>query len=183
MGTQLSKIRVGMLVFAAALIVSLVGSTFGAAPTASAAVRTKCSSTSPSYKEWQNTITYGLANSFCIKDTHNGWLVWQSDGNLVWYVHGVAKWASNTNDRGKTFRLQNDGNMVIYDSSGKAVWASSWIKNASGEYWWHDQLRATGKCKFYVSAWYYNSRHYIDQGIGCGNSGAQFWQKQSFEGV
>jgi hypothetical protein len=112
---------------------------------ASAATRTSCSATSPSIKKWQGTLSYGLGNSFCIKDRGGYWLVWQSDGNLVLYSNpGEAVWASYTMNRGRTLRLQSDGNMVIYNGSGQAVWASSWLHNSSGHGWWRPGLRATG---------------------------------------
>jgi hypothetical protein len=40
----------------------------------------------------------------------------------------VAKWASNTRGHHDChLTMQNDGNLVIYNSSGKAVWASNTV--------------------------------------------------------
>ncbi|MFC5724197.1 hypothetical protein ACFP1Z_28970 [Streptomyces gamaensis] len=52
-------------------------------------------------------------------------LIMQSDGNLVIYDEfGKALWASNTVGQGWTARFQEDGNFVVYTRSGHAVWAS-----------------------------------------------------------
>ncbi len=184
MRNRLSKVKLGAYAFSLLFALSFVGGVFSS-PSASAATRTKCSATSPSYKQWQTTIQYGLANAFCIKDGRGGELVWQDDGNLVWYINGVAKWASGTYNRGKFFKLQSDANMVIYDASNKAVWASSWVQKEGWGAWWSPGMTATGNCKYYVSAWYNTSdhNHYIDQGIGCGQSGAEFWYKKSFDPI
>jgi hypothetical protein len=53
----------------------------------------------------------------------------QSDGNLVVYSHNLfgtrAIWASNTAGKGATrLSLQDDGNLVMYTASGKALWAT-----------------------------------------------------------
>jgi hypothetical protein len=48
----------------------------------------------------------------------------QSDGNLVLYLRGVPKWASWTDDRGSFLCFQHDGNMVVYDGDGVALWDS-----------------------------------------------------------
>ncbi|MCB0533604.1 MAG: hypothetical protein KDD14_15500, partial [Saprospiraceae bacterium] len=59
----------------------------------------------------------------------NGWtLKWQYDGNLVLYQNGVAKWASNTQNKGTALRFQGDGNLVIYNN-GVAVWNSDTPNN------------------------------------------------------
>ncbi len=61
----------------------------------------------------------------------------QSDGNLVVYqmtVGSTAKkaiWASNTNGNpGAYARMQDDGNLVVYSTSGRALWASGTNGNA-----------------------------------------------------
>jgi hypothetical protein len=51
--------------------------------------------------------------------------VYQNDGNLVFYVNGVAVWNSGTQGRGTRLDLQSDSNVVIYDNAGKPVWALS----------------------------------------------------------
>jgi hypothetical protein len=58
----------------------------------------------------------------------NAWynLTMQTDGNLVLYDGvGRALWASNTVGRGSFAVFQGDGNFVVYTSSGGAVWSSN----------------------------------------------------------
>jgi hypothetical protein len=66
-----------------------------------------------------------LSEAGNIVETDDAKLVWQSDGNLVFRAHdGTAKWASNTEGgRGQRVCFQDDGNLVVYGSSG-ALWAS-----------------------------------------------------------
>lgn len=55
-------------------------------------------------------------------------LLMQSDGNLCVYdlTTGKATWASNTSGKGAlSFAIQNDGNNVLYDASGRGVWATN----------------------------------------------------------
>jgi hypothetical protein len=58
-------------------------------------------------------------------------LVMQGDGNLVMYDKSInstqqALWATNTVGTGAVrVRMQYDGNLVLYTSSGQAVWASN----------------------------------------------------------
>jgi hypothetical protein len=50
----------------------------------------------------------------------------KGDGNFVLYdVQGHALWASNTVNRGHILRVQDDCNAVIYDEFGNAVWAAN----------------------------------------------------------
>lgn len=56
-------------------------------------------------------------------------LMWQTDGNLVLYQAGVAKWASNTQNRASDLYFQSDGNLVIYQTGVGPVWASSTANN------------------------------------------------------
>ncbi|MDI1483666.1 matrixin family metalloprotease [Polyangium sp. y55x31] len=52
-------------------------------------------------------------------------LKFQGDGNLVLYQGGSALWASGTNGKGGDRAImQEDGNLVIYKSTGQPVWAS-----------------------------------------------------------
>jgi ribosomal protein L24E len=57
--------------------------------------------------------------------------VMQSDGNLVTYQGGVARWSSKTNGKGATrLVVQNDGNVVLYTSANRAVWATNTVRPA-----------------------------------------------------
>jgi hypothetical protein len=56
----------------------------------------------------------------------------QGDGNFVLYKNlpsgTPAIWASNTHGKGTgpyVLKMQEDGNLVIYDSTGAATWASN----------------------------------------------------------
>lgn len=58
-------------------------------------------------------------------------LLLQFDGNLVLYANGVAvwstrtdRWLENTNTLVKEFVMQEDGNMVLYDETGRIMWQS-----------------------------------------------------------
>lgn len=55
-------------------------------------------------------------------------LTLQKDGNLVLYkdapLEADVLWASGTNEKGATLAFQNDGNLVIQDAGGKAIWAA-----------------------------------------------------------
>ncbi|WIE54484.1 hypothetical protein DEI88_015400 [Curtobacterium sp. MCBD17_003] len=59
--------------------------------------------------------------------------IMQADGNLVMYIGGRARWATNTSKyHGAYMSLQADGNLVVYDTSGKARWASNTSRAGSG---------------------------------------------------
>jgi hypothetical protein len=60
-------------------------------------------------------------------------LVMQADGNLV-VVYGRTKvWASNTaGSTGATLAVQNDNNLVIYNTRGKAVWYKNMVIGTLG---------------------------------------------------
>lgn len=52
-------------------------------------------------------------------------LLMQADGNLVLRTASTVLWASNTMSTGSYMRFQGEGNLVVYNSSNVAVWASS----------------------------------------------------------
>jgi hypothetical protein len=60
-------------------------------------------------------------------------LVLQDDGNLVLYVWNDPLWDSKTTGQPAAKAvMQQDGNFVIYDNQGKALWSSNtWGKNGS----------------------------------------------------
>ncbi|WP_406130328.1 protein kinase domain-containing protein [Streptomyces sp. NBC_00989] len=52
-------------------------------------------------------------------------LIMQTDGNLVLYdASGTAHWASQTQGTGNTATFQADGNLVVYDAQHQALWSS-----------------------------------------------------------
>lgn len=112
-----------------ALIVAL-GTATVSAPAANAADPFMCSYNYDAYTYGGgangSSASFNRA-SFCLKprnDAFGSKLIFQGDGNLVHYRNGVARWASGTNGRGATFVLQADGNAVIYNASGQAIWAT-----------------------------------------------------------
>lgn len=53
-------------------------------------------------------------------------LIMQSDGNLVLYdASGTAHWASQTQGAGNTAVFQEDGNLVVYSAEHQSLWASN----------------------------------------------------------
>jgi hypothetical protein len=59
--------------------------------------------------------------------------VMQNDGNAVLYRAGRACWATATNGKGGVSVVwQTDGNLVVYASGGRAIWASN--TNYAGRY-------------------------------------------------
>ncbi|MFJ4628503.1 protein kinase [Streptomyces sp. NPDC088847] len=59
-------------------------------------------------------------------------LIMQPDGNLVLYdASGTAHWASKTQGEGNTAVFQSDGNLVIYDAQQQPLWSSN-TQGASG---------------------------------------------------
>lgn len=73
-----------------------------------------------------STFSWDLSRSikpgqFCLVSGPNK-LIFQTDGNLVHYVNGAARWSTNTSGRGAILAFQSDGNVGIYNSAGNAVW-------------------------------------------------------------
>ncbi len=74
-------------------------------------------------------------------------VVWQSDGNLVWYLGSHVFWKSDTctsctwTDLTGSYRLsfQLDGNIVIYTRSGHVLWAIGQSDNrrSTTNFYWH----------------------------------------------
>lgn len=104
----------------------------------------KTSKNKENYWGWSNTLYQGqtLYVGQAIK-MQGQWgqeiqLVMQWDGNLVLYNGGQAIWASHTNrgwrQNGYECRMQEDGNLVVYDrDSWQAIWSSgTWQNN-----WWY----------------------------------------------
>jgi hypothetical protein len=77
-------------------------------------------------------------------------LLMQDDGNLVLYGPNGATWASNTVGSGGTsVNLQGDGNLVIYTSAARPVWASDTAGTGSGN---HLVMQDDGNLVIYASA-------------------------------
>ncbi|MGW2602180.1 hypothetical protein [Streptomyces klenkii] len=51
-------------------------------------------------------------------------LIMQKDGNLVVYVNGNPRWASNTVGCGYKAVMQTDGNLVVSAQDGHSCWSS-----------------------------------------------------------
>lgn len=67
----------------------------------------------------------------------NGRLVFQGDGNLVVYRHGVAVFSTATNGQNDNITLQTDGNVVIRHLDGqgrtdRVLWASNTVDSVGG---------------------------------------------------
>ena len=76
---------------------------------------------------WAMTDTLRAGESLTALASHDGrfTLVYQGDGNLVLYATGAPLWDSQT--AGQTVGqavMQGDGNFVVYDADGHAVWNS-----------------------------------------------------------
>ena len=76
-----------------------------------------------------NKASVGSLNPGQGRYSPNGayWLVMQTDGNLVEYGGGRARWASNTLVPGSRVVLQADGNFVVYTPQNRPVWASGTV--------------------------------------------------------
>ena len=70
-------------------------------------------------KLYQNQSIYSPSRKYV--------LIQQSDGNLVLYLNGTgrATWHTNTaTGSGNYAVLQSDGNFVVYDQNGTALWGA-----------------------------------------------------------
>jgi hypothetical protein len=151
------------LILAAALAVSVPASivvTAGAAsaePACGAITGTAVWSTQRSYSYFPG--------GWCMKERYAE-VVWQSDGNLVWYrfSDGLALWASGTSDRTSTLVFRKDGNIVIYSSHGLVEWA---IGGAPPDH-------RTASTYFYWQVYTVNP-----QGCGLGNITHYLWHHQT----
>ncbi|MCC5613577.1 hypothetical protein LC605_00490 [Nostoc sp. CHAB 5836] len=78
-----------------------------------------------------NFVLYDYSTPLWASNTYNrpvNYTVMQTDCNLVSYDYsGKPLWASNTNGRGYSCRLQvqDDGNLVIYTAFDVPVWATN----------------------------------------------------------
>lgn len=82
-----------------------------------------------------STLTSGsrLGSGNSLADsTGRSRLIMQTDGNLVLYQSGTARWNSGTGHfPGSHLILQSDGNLVIYDTTGRPRWDTRTSSNGS----------------------------------------------------
>lgn len=51
----------------------------------------------------------------------------QTDGNIVLYKNSVAIWSTNTRGSMSEFKMQNDCNLILYDTSNNKVWSTNTV--------------------------------------------------------
>jgi hypothetical protein len=95
--------------------------TVAVAPARAATVVPPCAT---NFTTWTATRLYS-PGTFCLVSSAD-YLIFQTDGNFVWYVSGVPLWSSVTAGTGQTLALQGDGNVVVYSAGGQPLYASSW---------------------------------------------------------
>jgi len=115
--------KLALWAFLTVVITGLWTTSFFVAPARSATLPPPC----PPSASWTASETY-QRGMFCLSSGTDVF-AFQTDGNLVWYIAGVAQWNSGTAGTGQTLALQGDGNVVVYAANGKAVYASSWGYN------------------------------------------------------
>ncbi len=106
------------------------------APSASAATQQNCfNGSGPDHGYWtaSQARDYKYAPGGWCFHSYQTWdqrLLWQADGNLVWYQNGssndprYAIAASNTAGRGGTLWFRKDGSLFIVDPHNKLLWQS-----------------------------------------------------------
>jgi hypothetical protein len=113
--------RLALWVLLLVVVTGLWSTSIFVQPARSAPVVPSCSNNTV---VWTGTQLYS-PGTFCLV-SYSDLMIFQTDGNLVWYVNNVAEWSSGTYGTGQTLALQGDGNVVIYSTSGTALYASSW---------------------------------------------------------
>ena len=76
----------------------------------------------------------------------------ETSGNLVLFNLKVIEWSSNTANIGsKPYRLkmQNDGNLVLYDSNNLVIWKSNTVGKGTPSY--HFAIQGDGNAVIYGS--------------------------------
>lgn len=97
----------------------------------------RCTASAPESWRWSGTHVYTKSQPWCLhRIAQASYLVWQSDGNFVWYVLGVPKASSGTfpggpHGTGNTLVEQADGNIVVRNSSNQTIWGLNYWSN----YW------------------------------------------------
>jgi len=126
------------------------------ASNASAATQQNCfNGTGADHGAWtaSQTNDYKYAPGGWCFHSYQTWeqrLVWQSDGNLVWYQNGssndprYAIAASNTAGRGGTLWFRKDGSLFIVDSTNHLLWHSPQSTNHSASSIYRMNIGLTG---------------------------------------
>lgn len=127
-----------------------------------AAAAAPCSATTAT-AAWSTQRAYNYRpGGWCMK-TDRSSVVFQSDGNLVWYEIGRYErvfWASGTNGRGAArLSFQVDGNIVIYTASGQVLWAigASGNRTVNTRFYWQVRYSTPAACGDF---WYHELKHY-----------------------
>jgi hypothetical protein len=117
--------RIRRIIMSAALVIGVLAANVVTEESASAALAPTCNALTAT-ANWSTAKSYTYRpGQWCMKDDQQE-VIFQSDGNLVWYQthYDQVKWATNTNAKGATkLSFQVDGNIVIYNSAGRALWA------------------------------------------------------------
>jgi REP element-mobilizing transposase RayT len=139
-----------LVVLAAALAASIPLAMVASAAPASAAVPACGATTATAHWSTQQQFSYAPAG-WCMKDAYSK-VVFQSDGNLVWYRNdGHVFWSSNTctsctgGKRAVKLSFQIDGNIVIYRSDGIALWAIGQATDRTNNTQFYWQVKRTGE--------------------------------------
>lgn len=129
----------------------------------------------PGSLKWQKGRSYERG-TFCLQDDHGYRLVWQADGNLVWYTGGpgaIARWASNTMGRGARLVLRPDGNVAVASRGGHVLWST---RRTGGT----GYRPLKGSCYAYLATWYVEPSHHLANDISCApQTGELLWERVS----
>lgn len=146
----------------------------GVAPTAGAADQRNCfDHRGPSQVKWQAARSYA-PGTLCLQDGHGYRLVWQADGNLVWYAGGngaTPVWASHTARQGRRLVLDTHGFVTVTGSGGRTLWTTYGRDNDHG--------RLQGDWHGYLTVSYLAPHHDLTNGDGADQAGDTFWEQRS----
>src|SRR5262245_615877 len=132
----------------AVLVAVLAANSFGSIGVAAAPASAAPGCGTAADAHWSSTAhyTYGRGH-WCMTNGYST-VIYQSDGNLVWYDArgGQALWSSNTcyicswtpNQGANNLYFQTDGNIVIRNSRGQTLWAigNSPKRTSATNYYW-----------------------------------------------
>ena len=98
------------------------------------------------YAELEDRFCYDTSESKALLWSTTGFLKWSSGGYLETFdmVTGDRTWYTDTSGQGAYVCNQEDGNLVIYDSTGSTLWSSGTYRGVGGHLVMvGDQLRTT----------------------------------------